>query len=489
MQYSVRKKLTNLLILALTILSTLPTSSREFSTREIRAVWLTTIGGLDWPGRPSCTAEGQRRQREDLCRQLDQLQAAGINTVLIQTRIRATMIYPSRIEPMDDAFSGQPGVAPDYDPLQFCVEECHRRGMECHAWVICFPSGKFAQQKKYGRQAINLRRPDLVQRAREEWILNPAAPGTADYLADLCEEIVRGYDVDGLQLDYLRYPEKEVGFRTSLPLSARQQAVTHCLRTIHQRIKAIKPWLKISCSPVGKYADLPRQSSRGWNARDAVAQDVGLWLREGLLDWVAPMMYFQGQNFYPFACDWQERSCGRPIVPGLGIYMLDPGIRNWPLTTITQEMHFLRSQGMGHAFFRTRFLLDNTKGLLQFTRDFNRRPTLTPPMTWADSIAPATPSLHAVREGYTLHLSWEAVEDNNPATPVRYNLYRIPSDPEAEIEVLALNLRQLSYDYQPGLPSHLSDRICLTAIDAYGNESPASMTPPRIVTHFPSIRP
>ncbi len=459
------------IVILLAVLQCIPLAAANFLPREVRAVWVTTIGGLDWPSRVAQTPEACRRQQHELTRQLDEFQRAGINTVILQTRIRGTLIYPSALEPFDDAFTGLADQAPAYDPLAFAVEECHRRGMECHAWVVCFPVGKFAQQKRYGRRAINVRRPDLVQRAREEWIMDPAKPATAQYLADICGEIVERYAVDGIQLDYIRYPEREVGFRTSLSLSERRENVTRCVRAVHERIKGIRPWCKLSCTPVGKYADLPRQSSSGWNARDAVAQDAVAWLREGLMDWLAPMMYFQGRNFYPFACDWQERSLGRPIVPGLGIYFLSSKYKNWPLATITQEMNFLRSIGAGHAYFRARFLLDNVKGLLDYARDFDRRPALWPAMTWADSIAPPMPVVHCQREGFSLNISWQAVEDNDPSLPVRYNIYRIPRDPEAEIVLVAQNLTDCHYRYTPSLPALLGDRFVVTAIDVYGNES------------------
>lgn len=461
------------ILFLLILLQSVPLAAANLLPREVRAVWVTTIGGLDWPSRVAQTPEACCRQQRELTRQLDEFQRAGINTVILQTRIRGTLIYPSALEPFDDAFTGLADKVPGYDPLAFAVEECHRRGMECHAWVVCFPVGKFAQQKRYGRRAINVRRPDLVQRAREEWIMDPAKPGTAQYLADICGEIVERYEVDGIQLDYIRYPEREVGFRTSLSLSERRENVTRCVRAVHDRIKAIRPWCKLSCTPVGKYADLPRQSSSGWNARDAVAQDAVAWLREGLMDWLAPMMYFQGRNFYPFACDWQERAQGRPIVPGLGIYFLSPKYKNWPLATITQEMNFLRRIGAGHAYFRARFLLDNVKGLLDYARDFDRRPALWPAMTWVDSIPPTAPRINTRREGYSLQISWNAVTDNDPSLPVRYNIYRIPRNPEAEVVLVAQNIKACHYTFTPALPALLNDRFVVTSIDVFGNESEA----------------
>ena len=108
---------------------------------EVRAVWLTTIGGIDWPHSYSQSPHSAEKQKQELRQILDRLQQAKINTVLIQTRVRGTMIYPSDIEPWDGCLSGFPGKSPGYDALQFAIDECHKRGMELHAWVLPSPWG------------------------------------------------------------------------------------------------------------------------------------------------------------------------------------------------------------------------------------------------------------------------------------------------------------------------------------------------------------
>ena len=66
---------------------------------EVRAVWLTTIGGIDWPHSYAQSAYSAEKQKQELVAILNRLQKAHINTVLIQTRVRGTMIYPSAYEP------------------------------------------------------------------------------------------------------------------------------------------------------------------------------------------------------------------------------------------------------------------------------------------------------------------------------------------------------------------------------------------------------
>ena len=171
---------------------------------EVRAVWVTTIGGLDWPRSYAQSTHSIEKQKTELRDMLDRLKLANINTILLQTRVRATTIYPSDIEPWDGCMSGFPGKSPGYDPLAFAIEECHRRGMELHAWVVCIPIGKW---NNYGCRELRKRRPDLVKRIGDEGFVDPEKKASADYIAQICEEITRKYDIDGIHLDYIRYPE------------------------------------------------------------------------------------------------------------------------------------------------------------------------------------------------------------------------------------------------------------------------------------------
>jgi uncharacterized lipoprotein YddW (UPF0748 family) len=99
----------------------------------MRAVWITTLSGLDWPRTKATNASTRESQKNELCQIFDQLKAANINTILLQTRIRGSVIYPSAIEPWDIALTGKYDQNPGYDPLQFAIEEAHKRGMELHA--------------------------------------------------------------------------------------------------------------------------------------------------------------------------------------------------------------------------------------------------------------------------------------------------------------------------------------------------------------------
>lgn len=447
---------------------------------ELRAVWLTTLSGLDWPDRPATSEAQIRRQQEDLCRMLDRIKEAGLNTVLFQARIRSTTAYPSAIEPWDGAFSGTPGQSPGYDPLAFAVKACHDRGLECHAWVVAFPICKVPVAKKLGKKALPAIHPELCRKCGDQWMMDPGVPGTAPYLARICREIVENYAVDGIHLDYIRYPEQAISFNDDATYRRygggqsrskwRTDNVDRCVREISQAVKSVRPWVKMSCSPVGKYSDLSRYSSYGWNARDAVNQDARRWLREGWMDWLLPMMYFDGKHYYPFLADWQENAAGRIVAPGLGIYFLNPKEKDWPLLTVRRQLNVARSEGLGgQAYFRAKFLLNNEKGLYDWLRnDYYREPALVPPMSWVDSPQPAAPKVRQSIDGQTLRLDWAPVDHR---TPVTYNVYRLDSI-YGDL-LLASHLSAPHYEHLLHLPALKHSRYVVTTVDAYGKESEA----------------
>ena len=457
---------------------------------EVRAVWLTTLQGLDWPHARATGDVARRQQQQELCQMLDALHGAGINTILLQTRVRGSVIYPSAIEPWDQALTGTTGRDPGYDPLAFAVEEAHRRGMELHAWVVTIPCFKVSQARQMGARSVLTTHPELCRRHGDTYYLDPGVPATADYLASICREITERYDIDGIHLDYIRYPEQAASFgdaatyrryarRGEERAAWRRRNITHIVRTIYHAVHDIKPWVRVSSSPVGKYSDLARYSSRGWNARDAVHQDAQAWLSEGIHDMLFPMMYFDGDAFYPFALDWAEHSAGRTVVPGLGIYFLHPRERNWPLSVIERQVSCLRQYGLGgQCYFRAAFLTADTKGLLGYLqRGAYAHPALVPAATWIDSIAPTPPSALTLRQlsAATAVLSWSPSADNLGGG-VRYNVYASatwPVDTSDPANIVATAL----CDTLVSLPLHAVQRqglhLAVTAMDRCNNESAA----------------
>ena len=441
-----------------------------FPKREIRAVWLATIKGLDWPQTKAISNASIEIQKHELTTILDQLHQANINAVVMQTRIRGSVIYPSNIEPWDECLTGSYGRHPGYDPLAFAVEECHRRGMELHAWVVSIPLGTLQKQHGFGNAGIMKQHPELCKTAGQDVFMQPAQAGTADYIAKLCREIAENYDVDGISLDYIRYPESTYGYRDGCTADERRENITRIVRRVHEEVKSVKPWIKLSSSPIGKYADLPRQSAGGWNCYHAVYQDPQAWLREGIQDMLFPMMYFRDDQFYPFLYDWQENSYGHPVAPGLGIYFLDPREGRWTLDEVRAQIHTSRQSGIGGVIlYRSDFLTRNCKGIYQsICHEFFPYPALMPRMTWTgDTVPPAAPFNLTRLDNFIM---W----DDSSHTDVSYNLYgsnSYPVDTERAENLLKTGLRekQLFIKARTPLPRYIA--IC--AMDRMGNESAA----------------
>lgn len=476
---------------------------KEHPLRETRAVWLTTIGGLDWPRIQAIDARSRERQKQELIRILDQYQRANINTVIFQTRVRAALLYPSKIEPWELSLTGVAGKDPGYDPLAFCIDECHKRGMELHAWVVCIPIGTKERQAKYGAASLTKKRPELVKTAKGgEMFMIPGKPETADYIANICKEIVENYDVDGISLDYIRYPESIYNFsdenlypRSSSQSKAdwKRENITRIVRCVHDVVKPIKPWVKLSSSPIGKYKDTSRYSAGGWNGYNAVWQDPILWLKEDWQDLLFPMMYFTGNNYYPFLFQWAEMANGHPICPGLGIYFLDPREGRWTLNEVRAEMHTARNSGIGGiAFYRGEFLTNNTKGIYDTTCDeFFPYPALTARMTWmGDTLAPPSPTSLYYKDG-TLH--WESHTLSNSPCEGEDSIRKVPSPLGEDGRGLLYNIygsntypvdvtkaenllaaRVTDTQWQLNARAQKVRHYAVTAIDRMGNESPAA---------------
>lgn len=402
---------------------------------EYRAVWLTTIENLDWPKTKVRTESDIAVQQRELTSMLDSLHRLNVNTVLLQTRLRGDVIYPSSHEPFSSVFTGVVGKNPGYDPLAFVIEECHKRGMQLHAWLVALPLGKAEHVRRLGKSSLRVRKPKLCRYYKGQWYMEPAEPEVSQYLSDLVGEIVSKYDVDGIHLDYIRYPDRS-GDYPDAPLYRRYSHgetlsewrrgnITSVVRTIYSRVKQLKPWVRVSCAPLGKYDNLATYSSLGWDAYNTVFQEAQEWLKEGIMDMLFPMLYFSGNDFYPFVRNWQENSYGRHIAPGIGIYRLLPSEGNWSPVEITRQLYTSRAAGaVGSVMFRAEHLLGNIKGGAEIYSRVYSSSALVPPMSWAvDTPLDAPERFYAEYQGDSIILSWSRVP-TSPAVPAaKYNIY------------------------------------------------------------------
>ena len=187
------------------------------------------------------------------------------------------------------------------------------------------------------------------------------------------------------------------------------------------------------------------------------------------------------KGFYPFAADWQEQSAGRTIAPGLGIYFLHPNEKNWPLSTIKRQLHYLRNEGLsGQAYFRSKFLTDNTKGIYDYLRDdFYAFPALPPACTWSGNSSPTAPQNLRLKETAAGHaeLVWDVAENNGESEKLRYNVYASsewPVDISLAENLVATLLPEPRFSFDPVYTALSNLYLAVTTIDRYGNESAAT---------------
>lgn len=449
----------------------------QVPSTEVRAAWLTTNWGLDWP-KQGTSVDAQKKQLRDI---LDQLQEERFNVVLFQARAQGRVFYRSKIEPLSTYFNQSEG----FDPLAFAIEECHKRGMECHAWLVTYTMDKakmkYTGKGKRRRGTVVKDKPDYYKEVHGTWYLDPGRPESKKLVSSIVDEIVKNYDVDGIHFDYIRYPSntqkfpdddtfKKYGNGKSLH-DWRRDNINQLVADIYDNVKAIKPWVQISSSPLGRYRILQHVAPNdGWTAYETVFQDAGHWMKSGKHDLVFPMMYYKEHRFYPFLDDWVANSNGRVVVPGLGVYQMDE--QNWSLEDILNQMKYTRDNNVkGQAYFRTGNILSNLKGIKDSIRTYYPTPAKLPPLTWLDNISPNSPVITQVYkdQGY-LNIKWDAPDNNETYT---YNIYASATE-EIDINnagnILVTGLHTNSYSF-PVTVGEFGFHYFVTASDRYHNES------------------
>lgn len=479
------------LLLIVIICSTMSLFSSEPPATEVRAVWLTTNYGLDWP-RNKISAD---EQKHELIVLLDSLQKYNFNTVIFQVRARGEVFYDSKIEPMASIIVPEEYGKPKFDPLKFAIEESHKRGMECHAWLVTYPLGDDKQVRSLGSRSITKKNPSIVKRYKGEWFLDPGNLKTDDYLMSIVQEIVTNYDVDGIHFDYIRYPNNTGKFPDAGMYRLygkgkslndwRRDNITRFVIKVYDWIKMKKPWVQVSSAPLGRYRALEGNGG-GWTALETVFQDAGKWMKMGKHDALYPMMYYKEQLFYPFVDDWIENGNKRIVVPGLGAYqMIELG---WNRRDITGQIDYTRrKEVLGQAYFRADNVLSNTKGILDSLKEYYKYPAKLPPMIWlSDSIPPQPTDLRAEKlSNGLLSLQWESDAKNARVT---YNVYRTETDAfnlNESKNILAVGLREPKFEYLPD-EKDKAFYYFVTVSDSYHNESPISV--PAFFYHSDTIK-
>lgn len=274
--------------------------------REFRGAWVQCVNG-QWTGL------GRDRMQQTLSAQLDELQKCGINAVFFQVRAEGDALYASHVEPWSRFLTGRQGQAPSplWDPLAWMVEQCHRRGMELHAWINPYRA-KTKNTTELSPLHDAVRHPERTFAYDGLLIFDPALPENRQHICRVVRDILTRYDVDGLHMDDYFYPYPAAGqpipddasfarYGTGFASRAdwRRHNVNLLIATLHDSIRAIKPWVKFGISPFGIYhnaspsSPIAGSATRGLQNYDDLYADVLEWTRRGWVDYIVPQIYWQ----------------------------------------------------------------------------------------------------------------------------------------------------------------------------------------------------
>ena len=301
------------------------------TVREFRGAWIQCVNG-QFMG--MSTADMQKT----LTYQLDELQKDGANAIIFQVRPECDALYNSSIEPWSRFLTGEQGKAPSpyWDPLQWMIEQCHKRGMELHAWINPYRA-KTKTTHVLSPKHIAHKRRDLVFEYDGQYILNPAYDENRQYICHVVGDILRRYDVDGLHIDDYFYPYPAAGCTIPDENLYRRNPGGHSnigdwrrynvnlfMKEMHDTIRAVKPWVKFGVSPFGIYrnkkSDPNGSDTRGLQNYDDLYADVLLWINNGWVDYCVPQIYWQighpTADYKTLIQWWDRNASARPLYIG-----------------------------------------------------------------------------------------------------------------------------------------------------------------------------
>ncbi len=474
-----------------TVSSAQHTTTPQFPKREVRGVWLTTVNGADWP-KPEFMGN-VAAQESSLVAILETLKKANMNTVLFQVRPRGNAFYCSSYEPWSAELTGTLGQNPEWDPLQFALQEAHSRGFELHAWFNVYKvwSGSTPPPFSTPQHIVNAHR-EWAQVYESEWWLDPGIPEVREYLVNVALDLVSRYDLDGIHFDYMRYPsvrfEDDGTYRrhgNGMDRDDwRRENINNFVREIYDKTTQIKPMLKVGSAPIGVYQN-GSGASLALEGYGAVFQDAREWLREGKNDYIAPQIYWDIGNapgdpdFAALVNDWQKSSYGRHVYAGVAAY------KDKVRAELQTEIDTTRALGaLGNVFFRYEHI-ENTAVL----GGRYKYPALIPPMPWKDSIPPYPPTHLAVNQigDVVFQLRWNmpsAAPDSD--MPRCFNIYRSttsPVDIENPASLVSITIRSdTTYIDRVSNPVFPQYYYLVTALDKGNLESKSSNEAQAIAT-------
>ena len=491
-------KLRILLVVLMTWMGTFCLSAQSrYPKREFRGAWIQCVNG-QFQGMPT------QKMKQTLISQLDNLKGAGINAIIFQVRAEADALYRSSYEPWSRFLTGVQGKAPQpmWDPLQFMVEECHKRGMELHAWINPYRAQTKGTTALSPMHPYN-RYPELFVRYAGQLYFDPGYPESRKYICKIVRDIVTRYDIDAIHMDDYFYPYPNPGeeFPDDVSFAAygrgftnradwRRDNVNVLIKEIHETVRSCKPWVKFGVSPFGIYRnqknDPNGSATRGLQNYDDLYADVLLWVNNGWVDYNIPQIYWEighpAADYDTLIRWWAKHSAARPLFIGQDVVrtVTKADLQNPQQSQIPAKYRLQRSLPtvQGSCQWYAAAVVENRghyRDLL--VSEYHKYPALLPVSPFMDDKAPGkVKKLKPVwtEDGYILFWT-EPKAKTEMDKAVQYVKYRFNNkekvdlhDPSHIVAITRDNFYKLPYE-----SGDVKYQYVVTALDRLHNESKA----------------
>lgn len=468
--------------------------------RELRSAWITTFTNLDWPSKRGLTSA---QQKDEFLKIVTNFQQNSINAVIGQVRASSDAFYKSALSPWSEWLTGTQGKAPDngFDPLDFMLKECHSRNMEFHAWFNPFRAVSHTRFSSVSQNHITNKKPEWFFKYGNSMYYNPGIPEVRKYICEIVLEVVKNYDIDGVHFDDYFYPYSIKG--EFIPDEKqykkyargcedihdwRRDNINLLIQEVNETIKKEKAHVKFGVSPLAIWRNKKQDpkgsfTNSGQTSYDNLYCDTKLWIEQNWVDYMAPQLYWstsnQYANFNHLINWWTEHEHERHLYVGHAIYKLDTkNRRSFGTDELVKQVGISRrnKKVQGSIYFRAQAFVSNHQNFQKtISESIYKYPSLVPPMTWLDSIAPSKPLKFKVRlKEEKISLKWKAPKYNSANDSAAY--YVVYRFEEEEKINLNLSSKIISIQKETELIDSTGSVVqcyqyAVTAVDRLHNES------------------
>ncbi len=444
-------------------------------SREFRSAWSACIYNLDWPSSPR---SGPAQQQAELITILNKMKALKMNAIIFQVRPNSDAVYASQLEPWSAWVSGSMGRSPGYDPLQFCIQQAHARGIEVHAWFNPFralPNASLPASNNH----VTRSHPNAIRRFKSYLWLDPSSGFARSHALRVMMDVVRRYDIDGLHIDDYFYPYPDVAangralqqFPDGLSPKQRRSIVDGFVRDMYHSVKRAKPWVRVGISPFGIWRPgVPGGTTASIDSFEHLAADSRKWLNQGWCDYLAPQLYWRinSEQGYATLLHWWRQQGERPVWPGIATARIgsseDPGRGAGEIINQVALSRKIGRNWVGHCHWSVKSLMQNRGGISSaLAKNSYREAAIVPPMPWLSREIPPQPAISARAQGDNVRVSWNLVREGR-----KYAIQVKTDGRWRTLEVLGGGANGINLPFQP-------EAIAVSSVDAFGTASSAAV--------------